>query len=89
MYCFDRTWLIVSVGENVDFAMCLNIFHKDNPKSKKQRREEFLSFIEEEPYKSAIAAFDAAQGAAAALFPRRRRRGRADEKSPHHGVYHR
>lgn len=39
--------------------MRLNIFHKDNPKSKKQRREEFLSFIEEEPYKSAIAAFDA------------------------------
>lgn len=39
--------------------MRLNIFHKDNPKSKKQRREEFLSFIEEEPYKSAISAFDA------------------------------
>lgn len=39
--------------------MRLNIFHKDNPKSKEQRKEEFLSFIEEEPYKSAIAAFDA------------------------------
>lgn len=39
--------------------MRLNLFHKDNPKSKKQRREEFLSFIEEEPYKSAIRAFDA------------------------------
>ena len=32
---------------------------RSNPKSKKQRREEFLSFIEEEPYKSAIGAFDA------------------------------
>ena len=39
--------------------MRLNLFHKDNPKSKEQRRQEFLSFIEEEPYKSAIGAFDA------------------------------
>lgn len=38
--------------------MRLNIFHKDNPKPKAQRKEEFLSFIESEPYKRAIAGFD-------------------------------
>ena len=38
--------------------MRLNIFHKDNPKSKAQRKEDFLSFIESEPYKSAISGFD-------------------------------
>ena len=39
--------------------MRLNIFHKDNPKSKNERKEDFLAFIEQEPYKSAIEAFDA------------------------------
>ena len=29
----------------------LNIFHKDNPNSKKQRKAEFLRFLESEPYK--------------------------------------
>jgi glycosyltransferase involved in cell wall biosynthesis len=46
------------VASTVD-NMRLNFFHKDNPKPKKQRKEEFLSFIEEEPYKSAINGFDA------------------------------
>ena len=41
--------------------MRLNIFHKDNPKSKQQRKEEFLSFIDSEPYQSAIAGFDPKQ----------------------------
>ena len=39
--------------------MRLNIFHKDNPKPKNERKEDFLSFIEQEPYKSAIEGFDA------------------------------
>ncbi len=39
--------------------MRLNIFHKDNPISKEERKADFLAFIEEEPYKSAIANFDA------------------------------
>ena len=39
--------------------MRLNIFHRDNPKPKEERKAEFLEFIEEEPYKSAIANFDA------------------------------
>ena len=37
----------------------LNIFHKDNPKPREQRKQEFLSFIAQEPYKSAIEHFDA------------------------------
>ena len=37
----------------------LNLFHKDNPKPREQRRKEFLAFIGEEPYKRAIADFDA------------------------------
>lgn len=41
--------------------MRLNIFHKDNPKSKAERKADFVSFIESEPYKSAIAAFDPKQ----------------------------
>lgn len=36
----------------------LNFFHKDNPNGKKTRKEEFLSFIESEPFKSSIAEFD-------------------------------
>ena len=39
--------------------MRLNLFHKDNPKPKAQRKQEFLAFIETEPYKSAIRDFDA------------------------------
>ncbi|MCR5149915.1 MAG: glycosyltransferase [Clostridiales bacterium] len=39
--------------------MRLNVFHKDNPKPKSQRKEDFLRFIDSEPYKSAIADFDA------------------------------
>lgn len=41
--------------------MRLNIFHKDNPKSKAERKEDFLRFIDSEPYKSAIAGFDPKQ----------------------------
>ena len=41
--------------------MRLNIFHKANPKSKAQRKEDFLNFIESEPYKSAISEFDPKQ----------------------------
>ena len=36
----------------------LNIFHKDNPKSREQRKREYFNFIEEEPYKTAISVFD-------------------------------
>ena len=46
------------VASTID-NMRLNFFHKDNPKPKKQRKEEFLSFIEQEPYKSAVDNFDA------------------------------
>ena len=46
---------IISI--TVDY-MRLNIFHKDNPKSKEERKADFLAFIDTEPYKSAIAAFD-------------------------------
>ena len=52
---FQNHRIMATVVDN----MRLNIFHKNNPKSKNQRREEFLSFIEEEPYKSAIDNFDA------------------------------
>jgi glycosyltransferase involved in cell wall biosynthesis len=38
--------------------MRLNVFHKGNPKPKAQRKEDFFSFIDSEPYKSAIADFD-------------------------------
>ena len=38
--------------------MRLNVFHKDNKKSKAQRKEDFMNFITAEPYKSAIADFD-------------------------------
>ena len=38
--------------------MKLNVFHKDNPKPKEERKQDFLSFIESEPYKTAIAEFD-------------------------------
>ena len=38
--------------------MRLNVFHKDNPKPKNERKQDFLSFIETEPYKTAIAEFD-------------------------------
>jgi len=36
----------------------LNVLHKDNPKSKIERKQDYLSFIESEPYKTAIAEFD-------------------------------
>ena len=39
--------------------MRLNIFHKDNPKSKAERREDFFTFVKQEPYKTAIENFDA------------------------------
>lgn len=42
----------------VDY-MRLNIFHKDNPKPKNERKADFLAFTEEEPYKSALNGFDA------------------------------
>ena len=38
--------------------MRLNIFHKDNPLPKEQRKKDFLAFIEQEPYRSAIESFD-------------------------------
>ena len=52
---FSNHRVVASAIDN----MRLNIFHRDNPKSKEQRKAEFLAFLEEEPYKSAIAAFDA------------------------------
>ena len=39
--------------------MRLNIFHKDNPNPRKQRKQSFLTYIETEPYRSAIRCFDA------------------------------
>ena len=41
--------------------MRLNIFHKDNPKPREQSKKEFLEFVEQEPYNSAIARFDPAK----------------------------
>lgn len=38
--------------------MRLNIFHRDNPKPKEERKKEFLRFIEREPYNSAINEYD-------------------------------
>lgn len=38
--------------------MRLNLFHKDNPKSREERKQEFLTFVETEPYKAAITGFD-------------------------------
>ena len=38
--------------------MRLNVFHKDNPKPRAERKKDFLDFIGREPYSSAIAAFD-------------------------------
>ncbi len=38
--------------------MRLNVLHKDNPKSRDERKQDFLHFIEIEPYKTAIAEFD-------------------------------
>ena len=35
-----------------------NIFHKDNPEPRKQRKQEFLKLIETEPYREAIEQFD-------------------------------
>ncbi len=40
-------------------CMRLNVFHKDNPHSKEERKQDFLNIIETEPYKSAIKCFDA------------------------------
>ena len=39
-------------------AMRLSFFHKDNPEPRKKRKKEFLSFVNSEPYKSAIDGFD-------------------------------
>ncbi|MBO4898021.1 MAG: glycosyltransferase family 2 protein [Clostridia bacterium] len=39
-------------------SMRLNLFHPNNPKSRKERKKEFCDFINTEPYKSAIAEFD-------------------------------
>lgn len=38
--------------------MRLNIFHKDNKKPKSERKQDFLKFIETEPYKNAIINFN-------------------------------
>lgn len=38
--------------------MRLNVFHKDNPKPREQRKQDFLSIIEAEPYQNAIRFFD-------------------------------
>ena len=45
--------LISTVMDN----MRLDFFHKDNPKSRKIRKKEFLKFVESEPYKTAIEDF--------------------------------
>lgn len=34
--------------------MRLNVFHRDNPEPKEKRKQAFLQFIQQEPYKSAI-----------------------------------
>ena len=39
-------------------SMRLNILHKDNPKPKEVRKQEFLDFINTEPFKSAIIDYD-------------------------------
>ena len=36
----------------------LNIFHRDNPKPRKERRKDFLNFIKTEPYKTFFENFD-------------------------------
>ena len=53
-FSFQNHRVIASAVDNLR----LNIFHKDNPKTKAQRKAEFLAFLEEEPYKSAIENFD-------------------------------
>ena len=47
--------LIANIIDNLR----LNLFHKNNLKSRKQRKEEFFAFIGSEPYKTAIQYFDA------------------------------
>ncbi len=42
-----------SVSLTLD-SMKLNYFHKDNPKPRVQRKEEFLKFADTEPFKSVI-----------------------------------
>lgn len=51
---FRNHRVMASVIDN----MRLNIFHKNNPGTKQQRKADFLSFLEEEPYKSALLSFD-------------------------------
>ena len=53
--CYQSNRLISNLVDN----MWLNIFHKDNPKPRAVRKQEFLDFIEAEPYKTAIRNFDA------------------------------
>lgn len=36
----------------------LNIFHKENPKKKRERKKDFLKFLEKEPYKTFFDTFD-------------------------------
>ncbi len=38
--------------------MKLNLFHRDNPKTRRERKRDFLTFVETEPYKTAIQSFD-------------------------------
>lgn len=38
--------------------MRLNIFHKNNPKPKEQRKKEFIEFIDSQPYNTAINSFN-------------------------------
>ena len=51
---FEQHRILSLVVDN----MRLHSFHKDNPNDKEYRRKGFLEFIETEPYKSAIDAFD-------------------------------
>ena len=39
-------------------SMRLNFFHPNNPKSRRERKKEFLEFVNTEPYKSAVNDFD-------------------------------
>ncbi len=38
--------------------MRLNLFHKDNPNPREERKQAFLTFLETEPYKTAVSRFD-------------------------------
>ncbi len=52
---YYKTYRVISFAFD---AMRQNFFHKDNPKSRNERKKDFLEFVETEPFKSAITDFD-------------------------------